>query len=123
MHAPYAYQPACPSRVITGEEYTNASDQVLFSADFSNSRPLASTPNADFCVSDSNDAIYWLSALNVTSAHALLPHSYTQPNPNSHAPSPIPCTSPSANSHTQLAPPTQLVRRPTNSPHSHRLLE
>ena len=66
----------------TGEEYTNVSDQVLFSPfsglDFSNTHPLASTPNADFCVSDSNDAIYWLSAFNVRVMHTLLPRSYTR---------------------------------------------
>ena len=57
----------------SGEEYTNVSDQVLFSPssglDFSNSHPLASTPNAGFCVKDSNDAIYWLSAFNVRAMH------------------------------------------------------
>ena len=53
----------------TGEEYTNTSDQVLFSPfhrpNGSDTHPLASTPNADFCVPDSHNAIYWLSAFNV----------------------------------------------------------
>ena len=72
VRAPCAYQsPRTAYCGTTGEEYTNVSDQMLFSpASDSSNRPLASTPNADFCVSDSSDAIYWLSALNVRPMHS-----------------------------------------------------
>ena len=71
----------------TCEEYTNVSDQVLFSpaTDSSNGRPLAQTPNADFCVSGSENVIYWLSALNVCP----LP-----PNPHPPSPAQLPPTPP-----------------------------